>query len=179
MELLAKFPHASVDVLDGHYNDLLNALRHGSLDIVYGVLRLPKWAFDIEEKFLSPIGTPWSRAAIIPSGRNGRSRSRSWRVTTGSCRQWGRRGGTRSSKFSKGHRAQPKVSIETTSMGIYRAVLATSDRLSLFSHREVAKDRTMGFEALPYHSPRLQRDDGIALRKDWRPTASISNLSSD
>ena len=31
-ELLAKFPDASVEVLDGHYDDLLNALRSGSVD---------------------------------------------------------------------------------------------------------------------------------------------------
>ena len=70
----------------------------------------------------------------------------------------------------KERKIQPKVSVETTSMGIYRALLGTSDRLSLFSHREVDADRTAGFEALPYRSPSLKRDDGIALRRDWKPT---------
>jgi N-acetylglutamate synthase-like GNAT family acetyltransferase len=50
-------------------------------------------------------------------------------------------------------------------------VLATSDRLSLFSHREVDDDRIAGIEALPYDSSRLQRADGIAIRKDWKPTS--------
>jgi LysR family transcriptional regulator of gallate degradation len=70
----------------------------------------------------------------------------------------------------KERKLKPKVSIETTSMEIYRALLGSGDRLSLFSHREVNADRTAGFEALPYRSPSLKRDDGIALRRDWRPT---------
>ena len=51
--LLARFPDASIEVLDGHYNDLLTTLRGGGVDILYGVLRLPKWAVDVEEKFSS------------------------------------------------------------------------------------------------------------------------------
>ena len=70
----------------------------------------------------------------------------------------------------KGHKFQPKVSVETTSMGVYGALLGTSDRLSLFSDRDVKEYRAAGFEALPYHSPKFQRDDGIAVRKDWKPT---------
>jgi hypothetical protein len=55
-------------------------------------------------------------------------------------------------------------------MGVYGALLGTSDRLSLFSDRDVKEYRAAGFEALPYHSPKFQRDDGIAVRKDWKPT---------
>jgi hypothetical protein len=70
----------------------------------------------------------------------------------------------------KGHKFPPKVSIETTSIGIYRAVLSMTDRLSLFSRREVEEDKSIGFEAIPYRSPRLRRTDGIAIRSDWKPT---------
>jgi hypothetical protein len=49
-------------------------------------------------------------------------------------------------------------------------LLGASDRLSLISSREVEADKAAGFEALPYRSPLLSRDDGIAIRKDWRPT---------
>jgi hypothetical protein len=70
----------------------------------------------------------------------------------------------------KGHRSPPKVGVETTSSGIYRALLGASDRLSLISSRELEADKATDFEALPYRSPRLRREDGIAIRKDWRPT---------
>ena len=139
-DLLAKFPDASVEVLDGHYNDLLKALRSGGVDVVYGVLRRPDWASDVEERFL------FSNRRKVP------------------------RGVTLSSRFLKGAISSPRSALRPLRLGIYRALLGTSDRLSLFSHREVDEDRTSGFEALPYRSPALQRDDGIAIRRDWKPT---------
>jgi DNA-binding transcriptional LysR family regulator len=169
-EILAKFPHASVDVLDGHYNDLLNALRHGSVDIVYGVLRRPKWAVDIEEKFL------FSNRYAVVARRDHPIRAQR-RITIADLARYDwimpPQGTPRRHAFEqifKARKLKPKVSVETTSMEIYRTLLGTSDRLSLFSHREVDTDRTAGFEALPYRSPSLKRDDGIALRRDWKPT---------
>ena len=169
-ELLAKFPHASVDVLDGHYNDLLNALRHGSVDIVYGVLRRPKWAVDIEEQSLFS-----NRYAVVARSDHPIRTLRKITISDLARYDWIMPpvGTPRRHAFEqifKERKIQPKVSVETTSMGIYRALLGTSDRLSLFSHREVDSDRTAGFEALPYRSPSLKRDDGIALRRDWKPT---------
>jgi len=169
-ELLAKFPDASVEVLDGHYNDLLMALRSGSLDLVYGVLRRPKWAFDIEEKLL------FSNPYAVVARRDHPLRALR-RITTADLARYDwvlpPQGTPRRHAFElifNGRKSKPKVSIETTSLGIYRTVLATSDRLSLFSHREVEDDRIAGIEALPYDSSRLQRADGIAIRKDWKPT---------
>ena len=169
-ELLAKFPHASVEVLDGHYNDLLTALRHGGVDIVYGVLRRPAWAFDIEEKFL------FSNRYAVVARRDHPIRAQR-RITISDLARYDwilpPLGTPRRQAFEQifeGHEPHPRVSIETTSIGVYRALLGTTDRLSLFSHREVDQDRAVGVEALPYHSPRLRRDDGIALRKDWQPT---------
>jgi hypothetical protein len=68
------------------------------------------------------------------------------------------------------HKQKAKVSVETTSMGVYRSMLSSSDRLSLVSHRKVEKDPTSGFAALRYDSPHLKRNDGIATRRDWKPT---------
>lgn len=169
-ELLAKFPDASVEVLDGHYNDLLAALRSGSLDVVYGVLRRPKWAFDVDERLL--FSNPYAVVA-----RRDHPLRRQRRITTSDLARYDwivpPQGTPRRHAFElifNDRKQKPKVSIETTSLGIYRSVLATSDRLSLFSHREVDDDRIAGIEALPYDSSRLQRKDGIAIRKDWKPT---------
>ena len=154
-ELLAKFPDASVEVLDGHYNDLLNGLRSGSIDIVYGVLRRPEWAFDVEEKFLFS-----NRYAVV--ARRDHPLRALRRITIADLARYDwivpPPGTPRRHAFEqifKGHKSQPKVSVETTSSGIYRALLGASDRLSLVSHREVEADKTAGFEALPYRSPRL------------------------
>ncbi len=169
-ELLSRFPHASVEVVDGHYNDLLGALRDGGVDLVYGVLRRPKWAFDIKEKFL------FSNRYAVVARRDHPIRTRR-RITVSDLARYDwimpPLGTPRRHAFEqifRRHEPRPKVSIETTSMGIYRALLGSSDRLSLFAHRDVSEDRTLEFEAVPYRSPRLHRDDGIAMRKDWKPT---------
>jgi LysR family transcriptional regulator of gallate degradation len=169
-ELLAKFPDASVEVLDGHYDDLLGGLRSGGIDIVYGVLRRPAWAFDVEEKFLFS-----NRYAVVARSDHPLRALR--RITIADLARYDwivpQPGAPRRHAFEqifKGHKSQPKVSVETTSSGIYRALLGASDRLSLISYREVEADKTAGYEALPYRSPRLSRNDGIAVRKDWRPT---------
>lgn len=167
--LLAKFPDASVQVLDGHYNDLLTALRSGGLDVVYGVLRRPKWAFDVEDRLL--FSNPYAVVA-----RRDHPLRKLRRITIAELARYDwvmpPQGTPRRHAFElifRDRKVKPKVSIETTSLGIYRSVLTTSDRLSLFSHREVDDDRIAGIEALPYDSFRLQRKDGIAIRKDWKP----------
>jgi LysR family transcriptional regulator, regulator for genes of the gallate degradation pathway len=169
-EVLAKFPDASVEVLDGHYDDLLTALRSGGVDIVYGVLRLPKWAVDVEEKFLFA-----NHYAVVARRDHPLRALRRIAIPDLARYDWivPPPGTPRRHAFEqmfKGYKSPPKVSVETTSSGIYRALLGASDRLSLFSSREVEADKAAGFEALPYRSPRLSRVDGIAIRKDWRPT---------
>ncbi len=43
-EFLSRYPTARVQIVDGHYEDLLNELRAGKLDLLFGVLRRPDWA---------------------------------------------------------------------------------------------------------------------------------------
>jgi DNA-binding transcriptional LysR family regulator len=180
-ELLAKFPQASVDVVDGNYDSLLTALRHGSVDLVYGVLRRPRWAADVEERFLFTN----SYAVVARSGHPIRTQRR---VTIADLARYDwimpPPGTPRRHAFDQifQHRAQkPRVCIETTSIGLYRAALSTSDRLSLFAHREIDEDPNIGFEVVPYRSPQLRRNDGIAVRRDWKPTrlhqAFLDNLT--
>jgi DNA-binding transcriptional LysR family regulator len=166
--LLAKFPDASVEVLDGHYEDLLAALRNGRVDLVYGVLRRPEWVADIEERFLF-----FNRYAVV-ARQDHPIRTRA-KITIAELARYDwimpPSGTPRRQAFElifQDHPSPPKVSIETTSMGMYRAVLSTSDMLSLFSRRDAMEDAS--FAPLRYDSPRLQRSDGIATRKDWKPT---------
>ena len=51
-QFLALYPAAFVHVLDGPYEPLLDALRAGDLDLLFGVLRRPAWATDVKEDFL-------------------------------------------------------------------------------------------------------------------------------
>ena len=169
-DLLETFPDASVEVLDGHYNDLLAALRGGRVDVVYGVLRRPKWAFDVEEMRL------FSNRYAVVARRDHPLRALN-RITIAHLARYDwivpppdtpRRQAFE--QIFKGHKSPPRVSVETTSMGVYSTLLGTSDRLSLFSDRDVKEYRAAGIEALPYGSPQFRRDDGIAVRTGWRPT---------
>jgi hypothetical protein len=64
----------------------------------------------------------------------------------------------------------PRVSIETTSLAIYRSVLATSDRLTLMSRLAAQSRESVALAVLPFRSPHLRRSDGVACRIDWQPT---------
>src|SRR3984957_6527661 len=51
-KFLSGYPTVRIRIVDGHYDDLLNELRAGKLDLLYGVLRRPDWAADVEEELL-------------------------------------------------------------------------------------------------------------------------------
>jgi len=64
------------------------------------------------------------------------------------------------------------VSIETTSPAVYRSILASSDRISLFSKLEAEQTdaEVSPLLQLPFDSSVLSRTDGMATRTDWQPT---------
>jgi hypothetical protein len=64
----------------------------------------------------------------------------------------------------------PRVSIEATSLSIYRSILATSDRLTLMSRLAAEASESADLAVLPFRSPHLRRSDGVASRIDWHPT---------
>src|SRR4029077_14051096 len=49
---LGAYPTATVQIVDGHYEELLDYLRSGKLDLLFGVLRRPDWAGDVTEEVL-------------------------------------------------------------------------------------------------------------------------------
>jgi DNA-binding transcriptional LysR family regulator len=64
----------------------------------------------------------------------------------------------------------PRVGIETTSLSIYRSMLAASDRLTLMSRLAARSPESAALAVLPFRSPHLARSDGVATRVDWHPT---------
>ncbi len=49
-DLLRQYPNAQVMIADGPYDTLLNDLRTGRIDFLFGVLRRPDWARDVHEE---------------------------------------------------------------------------------------------------------------------------------
>jgi LysR family transcriptional regulator of gallate degradation len=169
-EFSALYPDACVQVLDGHYEALLDDLRAGRLDILFGVLRRPPWALDVEEELLFP--NPY---AVVARRDHPLARRKTITLRDLAGYQWIMPGsGTpRRQAFERmfeGRTELPKVSIETTSMEIYKTVLATSDRITLMSQLEARLDDHFGLKVLPFQSPVLRRSDGIATRAGWKPT---------
>jgi len=166
---LASYPGASVHVVDGPYEVLLDALRSGDLDLLFGVLRRPAWATDVREEFL------FSNSYAVFVGRQ-HPLTRVRKITLRELARYGwilpARGAPRREAFERlfaGSTHCPTVRIETTSLEIYKSVLATSDLIALLS-TVVEAQLGEGLTILPFGSPALARNDGVASRRDWQPT---------
>jgi LysR family transcriptional regulator, regulator for genes of the gallate degradation pathway len=170
-ELLSKYPTARVQIVDNHYENLLNDLRAGKLDLLFGVLRRPDWATDVKEELLfanhyvvvARIGHPLLKIKrptlrdlsrydwIMPGPMAPRQKALH--------------------RILESRSTEPKVSIETTSLQIYRTILAATDQLTLMSQFEARLNDPESLTVLPFSSRHLRRFDGIATRTDWRPTS--------
>jgi DNA-binding transcriptional LysR family regulator len=167
---LALYPSASVHVLDGPYEALLEALRAGDLDLLFGVLRRPAWATDLKEEFL--FSNPY---AIFVFVRHQHPLARARKITLRELATYDwilpARGAPRREAFERifaGSAHSPTVSIETTSLGIYKSILAATNMIALLSTVEAQLGEALTI--LPFDSPALARNDGVASRADWQPT---------
>jgi LysR family transcriptional regulator, regulator for genes of the gallate degradation pathway len=170
-EFLAKYPAASVQILDGHYDDLLNALRAGRLDLLFGVLRRPDWAIDIKEELL--FANPY---VIVARSGHPLTRLKQPNLRHLANYDWIMPGPMtpRQQALQRMFGSLPdavRISIETTSLQIYRTILATTDRLTLMSRFEAQLNDNRFLAVLPFRSPHLRRSDGIATRLGWEPTS--------
>ena len=167
---LALYPAAFVHVLDGPYEPLLDGLRAGDLDLLFGVLRRPEWAIDVREEFL--FSNPY---AVVVRRQHPLARVRNITLRDLAGYDWilPARGAPRREAFERlfaGSARAPIVGIETTSSAIYRSVLASTDRIALLSTLEAQFMQPAGLAIVPFHSPVLARADGVATRADWQPT---------
>ena len=166
---LALYPAAFVHVLDGPYEPLLDGLRAGDLDLLFGVLRRPPWAIDVSEEFLfsNPYAVVVRRQHPLAGVRNVTLRDLAgydWILPA--------RGAPRREAFERlfaGSARAPIVSIETTSSAIYKSVLTTTDRIALLSTLEAQFMEPKALTIVPFQSPVLARADGVATRADWQP----------
>ena len=165
---LALYPSASVRVLDGPYEALLDSLRAGDLDLLFGVLRRPAWATDVREELL--FSNPY---AVFVGQAHPLARARKTTLRDLAAYEWilPARGTPRREAFERifaGSAHRPTVSIETTSSGIYKSILAATDMIALLPTAEAQLGE--GLTIVPFDSPALARSDGVASRADWQPT---------
>jgi DNA-binding transcriptional LysR family regulator len=170
-ELLSKYPTARVKIVDDHYEDLLNGLRAGKLDLLFGVLRRPDWATDVKEELL------FANHYVVVA-RTGHPLFKIKRPTLRNLSryEWIMPGPMAPRQKALHHilesrSTEPKVNIETTSLQIYRTILTATDQLTLMSQFEAELNDPESLAVLPFSSRHLRRFDGIAMRADWRPTS--------
>jgi DNA-binding transcriptional LysR family regulator len=169
-EFLKAYPTATVQIVDDHYETLLDHLRAGKVDLLFGVLRLPAWAHDIVEETL--FKNPY-----VVVGRAGHPLSRLGKLQLHdlACFDWIMPGPMtpRQQAFRRIFarlREPPKISVETTSLQIYRDLLSATDQLTLMSTLEAELNDHKRLAVLPFQSSTLRRADGLARRRDWYPT---------
>lgn len=170
-DLTNKFPEARVYVTNSPYGILVNSLRTGAVDMIFGVLRRPDWADDIDEEPL--FSDPY---CIV--GRAGHPLASKKQISTQDLldHDWivPGEGTPRRRQYEAmfdGSDERPRVSIETSSLSTIRSILASSDRLTLVNRHEVeAEERLKILSILRWNSKFPPMPKGISTRSNWLPT---------
>ncbi len=170
-DLTTRFPEAHIYVVNSPYGILLNSLRTGAIDLIFGVLRRPDTAEDIAEEAL--FHDPY---CIV--GRAGHPLASRTAITTDDlvAYDWIVPGeGTPRRRVYEalfsGVANPPRVSIETSSLSTIRSVLSCSDRLTLVNRHEVeTEERLKLLSILDWSSTLMPMAKGITTRTNWLPT---------
>ena len=172
LEFSACHPDHTISILDGPYDNMLMALRHGDADLLVGALRDPPPVDDVVQEHLfddvlailmrpdhpllsQPNATvdelvrfPW----IAPRpGSPLRSHYEALFLSSGL--------------------EPPRGAVECNSLSAARALLRASDRLMLLSAHQISADLAEGtLKILPHPRGRVTRRIALTIRKGWRPT---------
>lgn len=169
--LVDEFPDTRIYMTEGVYDLLLSMLRDGRIDFIYGMLRRPDWATDVVERplFNDPYaivvrrGHPLTQCAEITLEQLA---AFDWIVGG----PWSIRRQTTERIFD-GLGRLPRTSIEATSPKAVRALLSTSDRITLLTRLEIELEEKFGALTTINYDPKIARNaDGLVTRADWRPT---------
>lgn len=176
-QALARFardhPHASVNVIEGPYAEMLSGLRQGDLDLLIGAMRDPLPTSDVRQEGLfddDPVivgrtGHPLLKAesfnferlldfpwVIAASGTPVRAR---WETM-----------------FRERGIDPPALRIECGSVLVIRGLMLEDDWLTLMSRDQFVFEQRAGLLGeIPGASTSLRRRIGLTMRTDWRPTA--------
>ncbi|MCT7376707.1 LysR family transcriptional regulator [Chelativorans salis] len=175
-DLCAMRPEVRIKVRDGAYKDLLHALRYGEMDVLIGALRDPPPVDDVvqEELFVDKLAI----AARAGHPLAGRRRLRAdmlaqfpW-VTPSSnipTRQ------QFDALFQNAKVPAPGRIVESSSLILIRGLLLGSDRLTIISRHQIARELEEGvLTTLDFTLDGSDRPIGITTRRGWSPTATQS-----
>jgi len=177
-ELSRLQPDVMVNVIDGPYEDLLDRLRHGQIDVLMGALRDPAPVDDVvQEKLLSD--------PLIIVGRTGHPLADKTTVSVSDLAEFSwvapRPGTPTRSHFENVFKAEnaavPTRLVESSSLILILGLLLNSDRLTMISEHQVMNERAGGrLTKLAFEMAETARPIGMTVRKDWQPTATQNTL---
>jgi LysR family transcriptional regulator, regulator for genes of the gallate degradation pathway len=170
---MAECPAAKVRIVSGDYHGLLDDLNNCRIDMIFGVLRKPAWATEIEEELLYHDsyciavrpGHPLCRLREI---RPEDLLSYDWVVpASGTPRR------QRIESLFQGMPRRPRFNLETSSMGTLRALLLGSDMVTVMTRSEMQLDVALGIVAsLPCRNLDAIPPKGVTTRTGWLPTSA-------
>jgi LysR family transcriptional regulator, regulator for genes of the gallate degradation pathway len=171
-DLLRQYPSAQVVIADGPYDMLLNDLRTGRVDFLFGILRRPKWARDVQEEPL--FSDPYS---IVVRDGHPLTRKRALRLEDFIAYDWilPRHGSPRRRAFEwmfSGVAQPPTSRVETSVLDVQVSLITASNRITLMSTQEAHRESAGGsIVILPYRPQVARMLDGVTTRSDWHPTS--------
>ncbi|MCO5059519.1 MAG: LysR family transcriptional regulator [Rhizobiaceae bacterium] len=167
-------PDLHIVVRDGAYGDLLRALRYGEIDLLIGALRSPDPADDVQQEALFV-----DKLAIIARAGHPLAGQRMVEARLLIDYPWVTPSPNIPTReqfdalFRASGTGTPSRIVETSSLVLIRGLLSASDKLTIISRHQVARELDAGLlTALDFPLPGSDREIGITTRHNWSPTAT-------
>lgn len=172
-EFTEQYPDFNVSVVDGIYEDLLDHLRRGEVDIIVGALRFPVPSYDVHQETL------FFTSNVILARKNHPLSQKKTPITLDDLCDFGwvisrinTPGRTMFEQiFQRKDHALPIQIIEASSQMLVREILIGSDKLTMLPKHQVHRELSdQLFDIIDYDSDQKKRAIGITIRKSWQGT---------
>jgi DNA-binding transcriptional LysR family regulator len=171
-EVAEGYPDARVEAIEGSFDFLIEKLRSGGIDFIIGPVRNPDASLGVVETvlFSDPYSVVVRRGHPLTAQRRIRLQDLldyDWVAPPlGSPRR-----AVYDGLFAELGR-EPRSALQTSSIGLTRALLSETDCITLLTHHESRAEQEMGrLTALPLAVPHPARHVQVTTRTDWLPTA--------
>jgi len=176
--LLDKASRVQVRTVDGPYNELLKALRHGDVDLLIGALRDPVPTDDIVQEVLfeDPLALMVGQHHPL-AGKSGLTLADTLAFPWVAPPKTAPAGAYLFSALGIEALVHSPVRVVSSSLVLIRGLLARGDYITIMSRHQVAHELAQGvMVSLAISLPNSARPIGLTYRKGWRPTKTQSRF---
>lgn len=164
----------NVSVIDGLYEDLLDHLRYGELDVIIGALRFPTPSYDVHQETLF-----FTSNVIL--ARSNHPLCTKENITVNDLEQYGWVVSRKNSPgrklfeslFEKHQHPLPKKIIEVSSQMLIKELIIDSNKLTMLPEHQVHRElKENVFQIINFDADYTKRAIGITIRKSWQGTTA-------